>query len=268
MINVVVEGESDREVAKTVVVHAGHRVHQVRIAGGKTKLDPLIPKYNIASAQFPWVVFRDSDSQCPVILRARLTAGISSWHPQFSLRIAHSMSEAWLLSRPRGLRRILQGAVHPHPARPGGTPQRQACLARPVQPVAVQGDPEGCHRLRIPHRPALRHPDQRVRLNRMECCRSRNGERQSAPSGRSGRSTARRLTASGAGHDRFEPADALGRVILAAVVRGLGRACLSGNGSVRGDASETTTGKCRTWFLRCGQQFDHRVVTGTATSHG
>lgn len=98
MINVVVEGESDREVAKTVVVHAGHRVHQVRIAGGKTKLDPLIPKYNIASAQFPWVVFRDSDSQCPVILRARLTAGISSWHPQFSLRIAHSMSEAWLLA--------------------------------------------------------------------------------------------------------------------------------------------------------------------------
>ena len=102
MINVVVEGESDREVAKTVVVHAGHRVHQVRIAGGKTKLDPLIPKYNIASAQFPWVVFRDSDSQCPVILRARLTAGISSWHPQFSLRIAHSMSEAWLLADREG----------------------------------------------------------------------------------------------------------------------------------------------------------------------
>ena len=98
MINVVVEGESDREVAKTVVVHAGHRVHLVRIAGGKTRLDPLITKYNIASAQYPWVVFRDSDSECPVTLRARVTAGISSWHPQFCLRIAHSMSEAWLLA--------------------------------------------------------------------------------------------------------------------------------------------------------------------------
>ena len=98
MINVVVEGESDREVAKAVVAHAGHWVHQVRVAGGNTRLDPLIPKYNIAAAQHPWVVFRDSDSQCPVILRTRLTAGISSWHPQFCLRIAHSMSEAWLLA--------------------------------------------------------------------------------------------------------------------------------------------------------------------------
>jgi hypothetical protein len=98
VINVVVEGESDREVAKAVVAHAGHGVHQVRVAGGKTRLDPLIPKYNIAAAQHPWVVFRDSDSQCPVTLLARLTAGISSQHPQFCLRIAHSMSEAWLLA--------------------------------------------------------------------------------------------------------------------------------------------------------------------------
>lgn len=98
MINIAVEGDSDREVARAVVTYAGQRVHQVRVAGGKNKLDPLIPKYNVASAQFPWVVFRDSDSQCPKLLRARLTAGISSWHPQFSLRIAHSMSEAWLLA--------------------------------------------------------------------------------------------------------------------------------------------------------------------------
>lgn len=60
--------------------------------------DPLIPKDNIAAAQHPWVVFRDSDSQCPVTQLSRLTAGISSPHLHFCLRIAHSMSEAWLLA--------------------------------------------------------------------------------------------------------------------------------------------------------------------------
>lgn len=98
MINIAVEGESDREVAKSVVRAAGREVNRVLVAGGKSKLDPRIPNYNRASVQFPWVVFRDSDSVCPVTLRARLTVGILEWHPQFSLRIAHSMSEAWLLA--------------------------------------------------------------------------------------------------------------------------------------------------------------------------
>ncbi len=102
MINVAVEGESDREVAKAVARAAGVEVNLVRVAGGKTKLDARIPKYNQASVQFPWVVFRDSDAQCPVMLRAHLTANISAWQPGFMLRIAHSMSEAWLLADPDG----------------------------------------------------------------------------------------------------------------------------------------------------------------------
>lgn len=100
MINVAVEGEPDREVASAVVRAAGRSVNLVRVAGGKTRLDPLIPKYNRASVQTPWVVFRDSDSVCPVALREDLGAGIAEWHPSFSLRIAHSMSEAWLLADP------------------------------------------------------------------------------------------------------------------------------------------------------------------------
>lgn len=98
MINIVVEGESDREVGKAVAARAGHQVRLIRVAGGKTKLDPLIPKYNLAAVQHPWVVFRDSDSECPAKLREKLARGIRTWNPQFSLRIAHSMSEAWLLA--------------------------------------------------------------------------------------------------------------------------------------------------------------------------
>ncbi|AZZ57012.1 hypothetical protein C5E08_14620 [Rathayibacter iranicus] len=98
MINIAVEGESDREMASAVAREAGKSVNKVRVAGGKTRLDPLIPKYNNASAQTPWVVFRDSDSRCPVSLRAELGAQISRWNASFSLRVAHTMSEAWLLA--------------------------------------------------------------------------------------------------------------------------------------------------------------------------
>lgn len=98
MINVVVEGESDREVAKAVAHAAGRQVNTVRVTRGKGKLDALVQKYNLAARQYPWVVFRDSDGRCPVELRAQLTAGITYWQPQFCFRIVHSMSEAWLLA--------------------------------------------------------------------------------------------------------------------------------------------------------------------------
>lgn len=130
MINIAVEGESDREMARAVATHAGHRVNQIRVAGGKTRLDPLIPKYNIASAQYPWVVFRDSDSQCPVHLRAQLTAGISSWHPQFVLRIAHSMTEAWLLADREGFSDHFKVPIVRVPHDPDELPNaKQAVLA-------------------------------------------------------------------------------------------------------------------------------------------
>lgn len=98
MINIVVEGQSDTQTAIAVVRAAGRTEGKVRVARGTGSLDPQIPKYNQAAAQQPWVVFRDSDSRCPVELRAELSTAIMSWNPQFSLRIAHSMSEAWLLA--------------------------------------------------------------------------------------------------------------------------------------------------------------------------
>lgn len=98
MINVVVEGDSDREAAKAIVVSTGREVAKVIVAGGKTQLDPKIAKYNQAARQSSWIVFRDSDGKCPARLRTELTATIATWSPNFLLRIAHSMTEAWLLA--------------------------------------------------------------------------------------------------------------------------------------------------------------------------
>ncbi|MFV0451149.1 MAG: hypothetical protein ACK5LS_02720 [Propioniciclava sp.] len=99
MITVVVEGESDRQAAIAVVRAAGHEVDSVRVAKGKSRLDGRIPKYRAAAVHAAWVVFRDSDGDCPVALRQRLESrtGVRSTS-RFALRIAHSMTEAWLLA--------------------------------------------------------------------------------------------------------------------------------------------------------------------------
>ncbi len=98
MINVAVEGESDRELARAVVNEAGREVAQIVVKGGKTRLDPLLANYNRASRHTPWVVFRDSDTHCPVELHTRLTAALGKLSPSFLLRIVHPMSEGWLLA--------------------------------------------------------------------------------------------------------------------------------------------------------------------------
>lgn len=108
MINVAVEGESDREAAKAIVRAAGRTVSKIVVAGGKTKLDPKIPKYNLAARHQPWVVFRDSDGKCPVDLRNSLTSTVSSTNHRFSLRIAHTMTEAWLLADRQGFARFFR----------------------------------------------------------------------------------------------------------------------------------------------------------------
>lgn len=98
MINVVIEGESDRGVATAIVRAAGHELGKIVVKNGKTKLDPLIPNYNRAATTSAWVVLRDSDTQCPVELRTKLTAAIGTLSPSFLLRIVHPMSEGWLLA--------------------------------------------------------------------------------------------------------------------------------------------------------------------------
>jgi len=103
IVNAAVEGTSDTGAARRVIEVAGHELaREPHVAGGKTRLDPKISKYNEAARWGPWVVFRDSDARCPVELRSKLTAAIRDWQPGFRLRIAHSMTEAWFLADAEG----------------------------------------------------------------------------------------------------------------------------------------------------------------------
>ncbi|SHJ43030.1 hypothetical protein SAMN02745244_02486 [Tessaracoccus bendigoensis DSM 12906] len=102
MIYVAVEGESDRGAATAVVAAAGHVVARVYVSGGKSKLDPSVAKYLRAAQRSSWVVFRDSDGQCPVELKQKLLPAARGSSPRFTLRIAHTMTEAWLLADRRG----------------------------------------------------------------------------------------------------------------------------------------------------------------------
>lgn len=110
MINVAVEGYSDQAAAIAVVRAAGQSVNRVFVAGGKSKLDPKIPKYRDAAQRMSWVVFRDSDGQCPVELRQSLLSDGAVPSPRFLLRFAHSMTEAWLLADRRGFSRYFSVA--------------------------------------------------------------------------------------------------------------------------------------------------------------
>lgn len=96
LASVAVEGRSDEGMAIAVLRAAGIDARRVLSADGKTRLDPKIPGYMKAAAFEPWVVFRDSDGVCPVDLRNAVTGGQEE-PERFVLRIACTMTEAWLL---------------------------------------------------------------------------------------------------------------------------------------------------------------------------
>lgn len=98
-MRVVVEGDSDTGAATRVVQAAGHVLTgEPYVKRGKSNLDAALPKYARAAVREPWVVFRDSDNKCPVELRQQLMASIRDVPPMFSLRIAHTMTEAWFMA--------------------------------------------------------------------------------------------------------------------------------------------------------------------------
>jgi hypothetical protein len=130
MISVVVEGRSDEELARAVIRASGHEVAKIVVKGGKTRLDPLLSKYNRAAIHAPWVVLRDSDTQCPATLRASLLAGIDTVAPLFHLRIVHPMSEGWLLADSRGFADFFQ-------VRPSQIPKEPEALQNAKQTVLM-----------------------------------------------------------------------------------------------------------------------------------
>lgn len=118
MINAAVEGESDRGAVEALIRHAGHDVGKIVAAGGKTRLDPKIPKYVQAARATSWLVLRDSDGTCPVQLKGELLSSEGDSNPRFALRIAHSMVEAWFLADQEGFAEyfhVSRGRIPPDP---------------------------------------------------------------------------------------------------------------------------------------------------------
>ncbi|MGV1005250.1 MAG: hypothetical protein ACOYEV_10910 [Candidatus Nanopelagicales bacterium] len=128
MINIAVEGESDREAAKAVVQFAGHAVGKIVVAGGCTRLDPKISSYRKAARDVSWVVFRDSDGECALALRQRLLRNDSTVNARFALRIARTMTEAWLIADRAGFARFFGVAPSDVPPTPEALPHAKRTL--------------------------------------------------------------------------------------------------------------------------------------------
>ena len=131
-MHVVVEGESDKAAARRVAEFAGRQVLHVTVTRGKTKLDSKLANYSRAARDQPWVVFRDSDNQCPVSLRQRLLASIPD-NPLFALRIVHTMTEAWLMADRLGFSRYFAVSFDTVPVDPEAKPHAKQTLLRLCQ---------------------------------------------------------------------------------------------------------------------------------------
>ena len=99
-VKVLIEGQSDQGMAKRIINHSGLSVGQLVTKHGSGNIDKLIPKLSRTTASNPWVVFRDSDTRCPVELREQLTKS-TTVNPAFLLRIVHPMTEGWLMADPQ-----------------------------------------------------------------------------------------------------------------------------------------------------------------------
>lgn len=124
---VVVEGASDEQAARAILRHCGRDVHDVRVSGGKTRLDPKIPNYIRAARHGTWVIFRDTDGECPVTLRERLLSGETP-ESSFALRLAHSMTEAWLMADRSGFATYFHVSPDSIPSDPDGEPHAKRTL--------------------------------------------------------------------------------------------------------------------------------------------
>lgn len=98
MIAVVVEGQSDVQMVHAIARHLARDIAKVVVKNGKANLDPDIAKYNRAAKQIPWVIFRDTDNECPVELLETLLRDVGELSQKFLLRLVPPMSEAWLMA--------------------------------------------------------------------------------------------------------------------------------------------------------------------------
>ena len=99
----------DSAIAKRLILHVGGKIGTQREAGGKSKLDPLVPKYLNAARyqQMKWLILRDLDwdGGCAPELRGKMLAETD---PYLCFRIAVREAESWLLADSRSMADFLR----------------------------------------------------------------------------------------------------------------------------------------------------------------
>ena len=148
-VRIAVEGKADTGIAQKLLDHEDLRITgQIIIRHGTGNLDKLIAACSkTAKASSPWVVLRDCDSACPVELRERLL-GPSPANPHFVLRLATSMSEAWLLADHEGFSRYFSVQIGRLPDAPDVEPHAKRSLLHLVESSRnkrMQSDVVGQH---------------------------------------------------------------------------------------------------------------------------
>ncbi|MBI2718921.1 MAG: hypothetical protein HY245_04690 [Rhizobiales bacterium] len=108
-INYACEGRIDSAIAKRLILHVGGKIGIPREAGGKSKLDPLVPKFLNAARhqQMKWLILRDldRDGHCAPELRGKLLVDDD---PHLCFRIAVRQAESWLMADFRKMAEFLR----------------------------------------------------------------------------------------------------------------------------------------------------------------
>ncbi|VEG25606.1 hypothetical protein [Actinomyces howellii] len=131
-VRVAVEGRSDTGMVAALLAHVGLTLASCLVRDGASNLDQLIPNLAQTTRHDPWIVFRDSDNRCPVELREELI-GSRAHGNGFELRIACSMTEAWLLADRDGFATFFKVPVKKLPQAPDSLPHAKKELLRLCQ---------------------------------------------------------------------------------------------------------------------------------------
>lgn len=95
-----VEGASDVPVAKRLLTESGLSMGPIRVARGKSQIDPRLSGWNESATRQPWLVLRDLDHDdhgtCVPALRLELLGG--ALQEGMCFRLAVRSIEAWLLA--------------------------------------------------------------------------------------------------------------------------------------------------------------------------
>ena len=134
-VHLAVEGRTDIPVAKRLVQLVGLRPQEAVVAGGKSRLDPRIPKLNRSGAHLNWLILRDLDHDSPCA--SQLVRNLLQYDapvPRVALRVPVRAVESWILADVDGFVQEFFVSRHHVPAAPDtlATPKQSlvACCRR------------------------------------------------------------------------------------------------------------------------------------------